>query len=306
MEHQTRIQPLVNSIRARQSSLDALARELHTPAILEVFDKWDHNSWCISVAGDSLGRLRLFTEQNFSVVETIGVVAVARYTFELSIWLRLFAINRRYGLVYFDQLLETQQRFYKDTLAQLRREVAWLKSLEQKEANSHDTLLKDFDSAGGNVGKAQKLVSALSGISAEIDAEAARRFSIYAEAARTNGYGFQAYLVETKALPPIHQALADIAAERDRFETRVAPEIKALRPDRWQWRPMAQKVGRADEYDYLYSFASKLLHATPASITTDQKNLEVQEMELFLKYVDVTIGDVLALAGEYRPGAVAG
>ncbi|RME56494.1 hypothetical protein D6779_10540 [Candidatus Parcubacteria bacterium] len=59
------------------------------------------------------------------------------------------------------------------------------------------------------------------------------------------------------------------------------------------------------EYDYLYSFASKLLHATPASITTDQKNLEVQEMELFLKYINVTIGDILALAREYRPGAAA-
>jgi hypothetical protein len=306
VQHETRILPLVNSIRARRSSLDALARQLRTPTILEAFDKWDHNSWCISVAGDSLVRLRLFTEQNFSVVETMGVVAVARYAFELSVWLRLFALDRRYGLVYFDQLLRTQQRFYKDTLAQLQREVAWLKSLGQKEATSHDKLLKGFDANAANAGETQKLVSALSSISAEIDAEAARRFSMYAEAARTNGYDFQAYLVETKAFPPVQQALDDIAAEMDRFESRVAPEIKVLRPDRWRWRQAALKVGRADEYDYLYSFASKLLHATPASITTDQKNLEMQEMELFLKYIDVTIGDVLAFAGEYRPGGATG
>ncbi|MCK6557113.1 hypothetical protein L6Q96_21425 [Candidatus Binatia bacterium] len=306
MNTQTLIEPLVNSIRARRSSLDALAKELRTPAILEAFDKWDHNSWCRSVAGDALVRLRLFTEQNFNVVETMGVVVVARYTFELAVWLRLFALDRRYGLVYFDQLLATQKRFYEDTLAQLQREVTWLKSLGQKETTSHDNLLKGYDAVGANAGNAQKLVSALSGVSAEIDAEAARRFSLYAEAARTNGYDFQAYLVETKALPPVRQALADIAAERDRFESRVVPEIKALRPDRWQWRQMAQMVGRADEYDYLYSFASKLLHATPVSITTDQKNLEVQEMALFLKYIDITIADVLALAKEYRPNAAAG
>ncbi len=306
MGHEAGIQRLVNSIRARRSSLDALSRQLRTPSILAGFDKWNHNSWCISVAGDSLVRLRPVPEQNFNLVETIGVVAVARYTFELSVWLRLFAPDRRYGLVYFDQLLTTQQRFYEDTLAQVQREVAWLRSFGQKEASSHDKLLRDFDAAAANAGEAQKLVSALSSISAEIDAEAARRFSMYAEAARINGYDFQAYLVETKAVAPVQQALADIAAERDRFESEVAPEIKALRPDRWQWRQMAQKVGRADEYDYLYSFASKLLHATPTSITTDQKNLEVQEIELFLKYIDVTIGDVLALAGEYRPGAAAG
>ena len=305
-EHAIRIEQLVNSIRAQRSSLDALAGELRTPAILEAFDKWDHNSWCISVAGDSLVRLRLLTEQNFNVVETMGVVAVARYTFELSIWLRLFAMDRRYGLVYFDQLLATQQRFYKDTLAQLQREVAWLKSLEQEEATSHDNLLKGFDAAAANAGETQKLVSALSSASAEIDAEAARRFSMYAEAARTNGYGFQAYLVETKAIPRVRQALADIATERDSFESRVATQIKDIRPDRWQWRQSAQRVGRDDEYDYLYSFASKLLHATPASITTDRKNLEAQEMGLFLQYINVTIGDVLALAGEYRPGGDAG
>ncbi len=306
MGQEARIQQSVNSIRARRSSLDALSRQLRTPSILASFDKWQHTSWCISVAGDSLVRLRLFTEQNFNIVETIGVVAVARYTFEVSVWLRLFALDGRYGLVYFDQLLATQQRFYEDTLAQLQREVAWLRSLGQKEGGAHQKVLRDFGPTAANAGETQKLVSALSSISAEIDAEAGRRFSMYAEAARINGYDFQAYLVETKAIPPVRQALADIAAERDRFDSRVAHEIKALRPDRWQWRQMAQKVGRADEYDYLYSFASKLLHATPASITTDQKNLELQEMELFLKYIDVTIGDVLALAGDYRPGAAAG
>jgi hypothetical protein len=306
IEQETRIQPLVSAIRSRTSALDSLAQQLRTPAIIEAFDKWDHNSWCIAVAGDSLVRLRLFTEQNFNFVETMGVVAVARYMFELTVWLRLFALDRRYGLVYFDQLLATQQRFFQDTLARLEREVVWLKSLDEQETASHRSVLNEIDRAGVSKDQAQELVSALSTISAKIDAEAARRFSIYAQAARTNGYSFQAYLVETKALPPVRQALTEIANERANYESRVAPEIKALRPDRWQWRPMAQKVGRLDEYDYLYSFASKLLHATPASITTDQKNLEVAEMELFLKYINVTITDVLALAEEYRPRAAAG
>lgn len=34
-----------------------------------------------------------------------------------------------------------------------------------------------------------------------VDAEARRRFSLFLDDAKTNGYGFQAYLVEKKAIP---------------------------------------------------------------------------------------------------------
>jgi hypothetical protein len=292
------IKSLANSIRLRRFALDNLAEELRAPAIVATFDKWNHNSWCIAVAGDSLIRMRLFTEQNFNAIETMGIVAVARYTFELTVWLRLFALDRRYGLVYFDQLLQTQQRFFRDTLAQLEREVAWLKSLEEKEARSQQEVFTHIENGGHD--SAAKIEAALSSVSDAIDVEAARRFSIYAQAARTNGYGFQAYLVEEKALPPVRDAIAAIAAERTTFESRVPGDIKALCAERWQWRAMAQKIGRADEYDYLYSFASKLLHATPASITTNQKSLDPSEIELFLRYIDVTISDVIGLASEYR------
>ena len=64
---------------------------------------------------------------------------------------------------------------------------------------------------------------------------------------------------------------------------------------------MAIEVDRLGEYDYLYSFASKLLHATPVSITTEMRNLEPQETEIFLRFIDITIRDVLALAAQYRP-----
>jgi len=298
-----RLQPLATSIRSRGTALDALAQQLRTPAILEAFDKWNHNSWCTAVAGDSLVRLRLLTEQNFLVLETMGVVAVARYVFEVTIWLRLFALDRRYGLVYFDQLLATQQRFYEDTLAQLERESEWLKSLDEKETASSQQAINEIGSGTPKDDQAKRLAAALSAVSADIDAEASRRFSLYAEAARTNGYGFQAYLVETKALPPVRTALDAIATERETFDSMVTEETRALRPSRWQWRPMAQKVGRVDEYDYLYSFASKLLHATPASITTDHKNLDAAEMEMFLKYIDVALDDILALAAQYHPAS---
>jgi hypothetical protein len=289
---------LIHSITSRRASLDALAQGLRTPQILAAFNKSDHNSWCLSVAGDSLVRLRIFTEQNFNFIETMGIISVARYIFELSVWLCLFKLDPRYGLVYFNQLLDTQQRHFQAVRAQLDLEVAMLKSFGAKENESREAVLKKIKE-GSNKEQEQTLLSSLNSLATEIDAEASRRFSLYAKDAQTNGYEFQAYLIETKAVPQVDQALAEIVLERDWFNATIPQDVKDLIPRRWQWRQMAELVGLTNEYDYIYSFASKLLHATPASITTDQKNLELAEMQMFLKYIDVKMADVETLASEY-------
>ena len=67
---------------------------------------------------------------------------------------------------------------------------------------------------------------------------------------------------------------------------------------------MAETVDLLAEYEFIYSFTSKLLHATPVSITTDQKNLEPEEIIMFLKYIDVKITDILDLARRYPRNAV--
>jgi len=221
----------------------------------------------------------------------------------LTLWLRLFAIDRRYGLVYFDQFLDTQERYLRDTLAQNEREVTWLKSLAEKETAAHKSAVDRI--AVGSTREAD-VGGLLREVSGEIDAEAARRFSIHAAKAKTNGYSFQAYLVEAKIVPPLKKQLAEIKVQREQFKSRAASLVADIRPENWRWKQMAEKVGRGYEYDYLYSFASKLIHATPFSITSDQKCLEDAEMELFLKFIIVTIDDAVSLAVEYVPGRVAG
>jgi hypothetical protein len=287
------VERLVESIISRGQSLDAVAQRLRTPQILSAFNKWDHKSWCRSVAGDALVRLRLFTEQNFNFIETMGVISVARYIFELSTWLKLFELDPRYGLVYYHQLLDTQEHHFRAVRSQLRREVTMLKSFDEREKESQGEVLENSKSVSSAT-----LLSSLKTISDGIDTEASRGFSIYAKDAQVNGYGFQAFLVETKAIPQVEQALSDIADEGRKFDAIVPQDVKDLIPRRWQWRQMAEKVGLVDEYDYIYSFTSKLLHATPASITTDQKNLELPEIRVFLKYIEVKMADIESLAAE--------
>jgi hypothetical protein len=92
-------------------------------------------------------------------------------------------------------------------------------------------------------------------------------------------------------MPQVVKALEQIVTEKHEFEARVSKDVKDLIPDRWNWRQIALKVGQVEEYDYIYSFASTLLHATPASITGDQKDLEISELEVFLRFIDVNIND---------------
>jgi hypothetical protein len=53
-------------------------------------------------------------------------------------------------------------------------------------------------------------------------------------------------------------------------------------------------------YEFLYSYVSRLLHATPASVTTDHKNLEPEEITMFLRYIHGALLDTLDLIVKLR------
>lgn len=293
------VNQLVASIKSKRAVLDAEAKRLRTPDILSAFDKLNHDSWCLSITGDCLVRLRLFTEQNFHFIETMGVISVARYIFELCVWLQLFKLDPRYGLVYYAQLLETQHRYWKDFRAQLDRETALLRKFEQDEKDAIRVAISKLTHLSDPEQQRRAAYTAPKATADFIDRQAARHFSIYAEQAKVNGYGFQAYLVDRQVAPEIDKSLSEIDSEKTKFKSNVPQEVRDLIPRRWNWKEMAQKVGMGDEYDFVYTFSSKLLHATPASITTNQKNLELSEFAIFLRFIHVKIDDVLEIASRH-------
>jgi hypothetical protein len=131
----------------------------------------------------------------------------------------------------------------------------------------------------------------------EVDIEASKKFSIYIDDAKINGYGFQAHLIKTKIIPQVEQAISEIQNKLEEFKKKVDKKIFDIIPRRWNWKDMAEKVNKEEEYDYIYTYTSKLLHATPASLTTNQKNLELQEVYIFLRYINVTLNENGSLDG---------
>jgi hypothetical protein len=295
---------LIEDIRKQRALLESLT-ERYRKWIeqREAFSQTDSNKhsgnfWKMRVWRDSLVRIRLLLEQNFNYIETLGVLAVSRYLFELTVWLRLLQVDSQYGLVYYGELLKNQQDFYGALQKNAKREIAFLQQVEESEAallkKATLEVLEIADEEARTVAARQ----IWSSVSHEIDQNAARKFGLYAEQARINGYGFQAFLIETQIVPKHNKAIEDITRELDTFRSNLSDEAKKLVPKQWNWRAQAKIVGMEDEYDFIYLFASLLMHAKPVSITTDQKSLEQAELKAFLKYIRVRLLDVIEMAEE--------
>ncbi len=226
----------------------------------------------------------------------MGVLAVARYVFELTVWLKLLEKDSRCGLVYRGETLKKQLEFYKELKNNAIREIVFLRDTGARE----QSLIESRLAKAMQIPEGEARNSALRGLSnevtQEIDRVASRRFSLYGEQAQFNGYDFQAHIVETKVVPEIAKAIAEIERGLDAFQRDVPREVMELVPPRWKDRACDMRVDMKDEYDFIYAYASRLLHATPASLTTNQKNLEPDELRAFLKYICVRLLDVIDIA----------
>jgi hypothetical protein len=295
MQKRTKAEEYIDKIKALKDPLDRLAQPFRVDPRTGrelPFDKFAADDWRRNTFGNALVRLRQQVENNFNFIETLGLLAVARYVFELSVWLRLFQRDSRYCLIYYRELIYTQRKYFEDTLAHLRREIKLLKRFAEGEKEHSDQVFHHQNQVNSAVEFRDLLPKAMD----RLDAEASRHFSIYLDDARINGYSFQAYLVEKEAVPQAEDAISQIDEELREYEKRVSQDVKKLVKGRWQWRGMAEKAGIVHEHDYIYSYASKLLHATPASLTTDEKNLELQEICLFLRYIYVKILEIMDMA----------
>ena len=291
-EFHPRIEALIERLRVCVAAIEAGLRpgEVRTSAAL----------WRSEVCLDALIRIRLFIEQNLGYIEPTGLLGVTRYMFELTIWLKLLEKDAHNAALYYYELHLDQLEHYVRWERQIEREIEFLKGISQRESG----LLKKRAAERPDIANASILAGTISQAIADavdkIDADAARRFSVYGEQAIKNGYGLQAHLVETQDLPRARQSISAIEEELGKCDEGLRREFKRHRTN---WRQKAADVGMVDEYDFIYSFTSRILHATPASLTTDLKNLEPDEIRLLLRYVRVRVLDAVEFADRLLAGA---
>ena len=285
-------QDLASQIRELAPNFDQLSTPFRIDPDTEQefeFDLNSSNDWRRDTYGNVLVRLRQLTEKNFLYIETLALLAVTRYIFEVHVWLRLFQVDDRYCLVYRHELSNTMLRYYQDTLDQLKREIELFKSIHEREKNQRSDILSKIRAEPSTE---NGIRTTLRNAMKSVDDEASLHFSIFAEDAKTNGYGYQAYIIESQAVPATKDAILEIEQQIKDIPEHIQKFNKGT------WRKMAERAGMVDEYDYIYSYVSKLLHATPASITTDQKNLQYREVCMFLRYIRLKLQKIIDLSRE--------
>ncbi len=234
-------------------------------------------------------RVRLLLENNFFHVETLGLLAVSRYLLELSIWLELMRKDATYALDYLMEMTKISKLHRDDARKMMQLEVRLFRDVQKRE----DARIVELATASDSPRRTGRVKEDMSLLQAEIDKIAARIFSEHFPEAQVNGFGYQAEILETHVLPYVSHEIEQIDREAQLIERALPKYVRNRTKQRWNWKAKANEVGLQDEYEYIYTYCSRLLHATPFSVTTDQKNLEYREVLTFLRYAEYRISAIL-------------
>lgn len=245
------------------------------------------------IGAEALDRCQILVANNVVVLETLGVISLTRYIFELLVWLRTIQRTPLKSLRFLMLSLKDGEDHTSQHITHLEAEAQFLEVMAERDDPIPGMMA--LQEEHGERLTAEIVRHAEKARMEAIDFEARRHFIAYAADAKVNGYGFQAHLIREKA---VAAARADLQAKQqarmdfvNRFSQSLIDEAGGL--SKWNWFDSAKAVGMESEYQYIYRYTSRLLHATPTSFYTTSKNLELTEMRLFLEYVYVRLLDVI-------------
>ena len=254
----------------------------------------------VAISLEAAKKILLIIDNNLFYLETISVLGLTRYLFEILLWLRAIRANPLRSIEFFVQIYDDQQKHIERYMKRLSDEADFFDELHKLDRMPKEVL--DLARSDPTKITPEFVQQAIAAKEEEVDRQARRRFILYRRAARTNGYSFQAYLIREKALKTAQEQLNQLVEDRANFERRVGEALvtqitvtakgKRLR---WSWKEEADAVGMIDAYDFIYGYTSRLLHATPVSFYTKKKNLDMEEMETFLEFSYVSILDFIEI-----------
>jgi hypothetical protein len=301
---QEKLAELVNDIKALAPELkklcdaarDSLAAASTEPGLqIQYFRQ--------QILAYSMLRLRHFIEHNLinnTSIETMATLAVCRYTFELVVWLKLMEKDDRFALLFNRESIRGHIDNLKENISLLENERSFYISQADTETKLHQQAIEEIkasDRSPDEMGKA--LASRLGKISDYLDQSLDSRLLLYYEEIAENGYGYVASFIEKKALPPIQRDLTNAKsqlADFDQVWSNYLSEMKKNKKisqlfriptelEQIKWKQAAKFAEMEADFDFMYSYTSRLLHATPSSVMTLEQNLRKDEFLTFWRYI---------------------
>ncbi|MEY9252338.1 hypothetical protein ABH989_006195 [Bradyrhizobium ottawaense] len=241
--------------------------------------------------------------------ESLELLAIARNIFENLVWLRLMNRDRQFGIVFYAQLLRNQIESVQAVLRKVADEATLFDAFEGLDSDAMETKFLEGMKAA-RLPKEEVIREAIAAQklqSDQLDDLMRREFSLYAGQATQNGYGFQAHLIRTKVIPEYESRLHELEGHKRLLDAELPTMIDAhhlglASASKWNWFDRASDVRMDNQYRFLYSFTSKLLHAIPLNIITD-KELSFSEMIMVLDYIVISAADILKAIRDFSyPG----
>jgi hypothetical protein len=279
-----RVARTVDRLRAKLNEANELVNDSNR------FGSLDY--WRLVAFSDGMIKIRLIIEQNFTFIETFEILSTSRYMLELLIWFRLLTADPAYSFTYVKQLVTDKRDHAREHLNKVKKEIELFKQLEKQESAECEAVIRGKSASA--MAHSDSLPRSARIIADEIDCLARRRFCLYSEDAKTRGFGYQAYLMEKQVLPQLEQEVERLQALKIAAISQMPESAQGHKP--WRWKEQAAAAGMSDQFEFVYAYTSRLLHATPTSMTTNQKNLEHNEVVTFLDFLYVSILDAIEMS----------
>ena len=265
-------------------------KQAHNEASRRKMSDW----WTLVAYQGAYVKLKLMVEQHFLdeaasnrfFDDTIGLVAAARYAFELIVWLKTLESDPQNGLLFRLRTVANDLQHRRGARDQMTREIALFRDFAQQEAQLLAEYLRD-----GKNRSSDEIALAVEQIGDDIDREARSRFSIYARQAQETSYDLQAGFLQTEAVPRVSAQILELELEK----TELLQLLNLSTMPAWKWNQKAEAVGMAEQYEFFYRYASRLMHAEPVSFATHQPDLESYETAALLDYILASIDEAAAL-----------
>jgi hypothetical protein len=211
-----------------------------------------HSYWEVAAIRDGMIKVNITIEQNFRYFETFGVLAITRYIFELLIWFRLLTSgDTQYAFRYAKELMTDNCDFAREQLTKLKGEIEFFRQLQAKEGDEVGNATKAAIERG-EIFAPDQFREARRMIADKTDRTARRGFCVNADGAKARGYGLQAELLETQAVPELERKVKEKEKWKDKAIAQM-PESMQKRQS-WRWVDMAKVAGMGEQYEFLYRY----------------------------------------------------
>lgn len=246
--------------------------------------------WALKAQEGTLEKFRDIYSESTLESDT-ELVALARNLFENIIWLKLFNKDADYGLVFYHHLLNDQLKSQQQVIEKNIGEIKLFKELAEEDTMDLGPFSELMNKTNASEEELNQAREYLSNQGARVDEKARNAFSIYAEAAKVNGYSYQAHIIETIVIPEHEKRISVLNEHLEELNNSHSKaelsKLKKLGASSWNWYEKAQIVKMKDHYHFLYAFTSRSLHCTAMSTITP-KILDDKERYLLLDYIYIT------------------